>query len=606
MYYHSEVRSGTNTYLVGTGTRRLLIDTGSGGKPSWTMNLGRVLDGFLPDDAAQTGVTSEHGSGLKEGRSIRGRRSIEIEAIILTHRHRDHVGGVGDALEYCGVPSTKVYKYRSVSSSSMSVVEEDEKDDDDDDQQQQQQRRRQQKEEEEEEDLSRPRQGIRRAKGILEQQQRQQQQYLEIKDGQIFEVEGARLRAAYTPGHTDDHVVLYFEARPSLNYRLHLKESPVQVSNAIITGPRDTGIGNEEFEDENEGEEEDGMFTGDNVLGQGTAVFEDLELYLLSLQRMQDILHRRQTSLHQQQHQQQQQQLQSYQKQSAPSNTNHVSSSSSSTSKITSPTIAATVEAEHDLNQRDHFPKEKKKKKMIPAYPGHGPSILDGEGRVAEYILHREMRERQVLDLLSSSRNFPSPSPHKSTLSDLGHHKQQQQQREEDDLGHDSSALFVSSHPALVPGSTTADGGGGGGGGGGGTTVSTAAGAGSIGGDEGAGAGSAGGNDGAGADRGGMTAQEMVKIIYEDLFLHPSLLLPAEHGLLLILEKLSRQGKVRFMDVVDLGPYPPSLHRHHQTHQDLEDRDHDDDNDDDNDDGGGSGGSGDGRGRGRKWFIVSS
>lgn len=67
---------------------------------------------------------------------------------------------------------------------------------------------------------------------------------LDIADGQRFQVEGASLRAVYSPGHTQDHMALVLE-------------------------------------------EEDAMFTGDNILGHGTAVFETLEDYLTTLERMQ-------------------------------------------------------------------------------------------------------------------------------------------------------------------------------------------------------------------------------------------------------------------------------------------------------------------------------
>ena len=64
-----------------------------------------------------------------------------------------------------------------------------------------------------------------------------------ISPGQIFKVDGASLQAIHCPGHTTDHMAFVLE-------------------------------------------EENAMFTGDNVLGHGTAVFEDLAAYMSSLQHM--------------------------------------------------------------------------------------------------------------------------------------------------------------------------------------------------------------------------------------------------------------------------------------------------------------------------------
>ncbi|RGP71832.1 putative metallo-beta-lactamase domain [Fusarium longipes] len=143
---------GTNTYLLGTGRRRLLIDTGEGRK-AWITSICETLQ----------------------------RENATIDTALITHWHHDHTGGIKDLLNIS--PQTKIYKHT-------------------------------------------PEHG-----------------QLEIKHGQRFEVEGATLTAAYTPGHTKDHVVFVLE-------------------------------------------EEDAMFTADNVLGQGTAVFEDLVTYLQSLEKM--------------------------------------------------------------------------------------------------------------------------------------------------------------------------------------------------------------------------------------------------------------------------------------------------------------------------------
>lgn len=69
---------------------------------------------------------------------------------------------------------------------------------------------------------------------------------LDIADGDKFSVDGATLRAIHSPGHTTDHIAFVLE-------------------------------------------EENAMFTADNVLGHGTAVFEDLKSYISSLKKMETL-----------------------------------------------------------------------------------------------------------------------------------------------------------------------------------------------------------------------------------------------------------------------------------------------------------------------------
>ncbi|KAL3457361.1 beta-lactamase-like protein [Aspergillus heterothallicus] len=147
---------GTNTYLIGTGSSRILIDTGQG-KPIWIRRLIKVLEG----------------------------RNIDIAYVLLTHWHGDHTGGVPSLIAYDHSLSTRVYKNRPDKGSGQ--------------------------------------------KNIL--------------DGQIFRVEGATVRAVFTPGHAVDHMCFMLE-------------------------------------------EENALFTGDNVLGHGYSVVEDLGAYMDSLTRM--------------------------------------------------------------------------------------------------------------------------------------------------------------------------------------------------------------------------------------------------------------------------------------------------------------------------------
>ncbi|KAI6779466.1 Beta-lactamase-like protein-like protein [Emericellopsis cladophorae] len=72
---------GTNTYLVGTGPRRILIDTGEG-RPAWLDSLRSTLE----------------------------EENASIESALISHWHHDHVGGIKDLLELS--PSTQIFKHK--------------------------------------------------------------------------------------------------------------------------------------------------------------------------------------------------------------------------------------------------------------------------------------------------------------------------------------------------------------------------------------------------------------------------------------------------------------------------------------------------------------
>jgi glyoxylase-like metal-dependent hydrolase (beta-lactamase superfamily II) len=155
---------GTNTYLVGTGPQRILLDTGEG-RPAYLDVLERAC--------AQAGVT-----GLQE--------------IVLTHGHPDHMGGVRGVLERFGPLRVSKLPWPGNDESYDCEI-------------------------------------------------------TTIGDGAVVRTAGATLRAVHTPGHAQDHLCFMLE-------------------------------------------EEQALFSGDNVLGVGTTVIPakggDLLDYMSSLERL--------------------------------------------------------------------------------------------------------------------------------------------------------------------------------------------------------------------------------------------------------------------------------------------------------------------------------
>ena len=155
---------GTNTFLIGSGKRRILLDTGSG-RPEYLDVLERAM--------AETGC-----EGLQE--------------IVVTHGHPDHIDGAAAIDDRFGpLPVSKMARPGIDESHPLDL---------------------------------RP-----------------------IEDGSVLRTEGATLRALYTPGHAVDHLCFVLE-------------------------------------------EEGSLFSGDHVLGLGTAVIPtqggDLRDYMNSLRRL--------------------------------------------------------------------------------------------------------------------------------------------------------------------------------------------------------------------------------------------------------------------------------------------------------------------------------
>mmetsp|Transcript_13969 Transcript_13969/g.22111 ORF Transcript_13969/g.22111 Transcript_13969/m.22111 type:complete len:321 (-) Transcript_13969:149-1111(-) len=185
---------GTNTYLVGSGGTRILIDTGEGAK-GYMDNLLRAMEDV---------------------------KCTNLQMVILTHYHYDHVGGVPEIREKFG-KKIPIYKMPLASEPNLEDAEGALKS--------------------ELEALALKEKQEKKKGEVTETIHVEDDGFLEIKSGMEFKTEGATLESIATPGHTPDHFSLYLKEKGAL-------------------------------------------FSGDCILGKGSTVVGDLPAYMSSLQRL--------------------------------------------------------------------------------------------------------------------------------------------------------------------------------------------------------------------------------------------------------------------------------------------------------------------------------
>uniref|UniRef100_A0AC11D5Q5 Lactamase beta 2 n=1 Tax=Ovis aries TaxID=9940 RepID=A0AC11D5Q5_SHEEP len=263
---------GTNTYLVGTGPRRILIDTGEPSIPEYISCLKQALTEF----------------------------NTAIQEIIVTHWHRDHTGGIADICKSINNDTTYCVKKLPRNPERKEIIGNGE------------------------------------------------QQYVYVKDGDIIKTEGATLRVIYTPGHTDDHMALVLE-------------------------------------------EENALFSGDCILGEGTTVFEDLYDYMNSLKELLKIK-----------------------------------------AKVIYPvakswtpwTITRQAPLSVRFSRQEYYSELPFSSPEDLLNPGHGPVIHNAEAKILQYISHRNIREQQILTVFHENfeKSFTAMELVKSIYKDTPEH----------------------------------------------------------------------------------------------------------------------------------------------------------------------------------------